>query len=92
MKCAEDKRTMGLRVEKRGMSMVSVTVYNYCGREHFDFADGLPVTTKARKDIHGFGLRSVRRISEKYGAALDICPEDGFFNVHILFPRQEAAA
>lgn len=92
MQCAEDKRTMGLRVEKRGMSMVSVTVYNYCGREHFDFADGLPVTTKARKDIHGFGLRSVRRISEKYGAALDICPEDGFFNVHILFPRQEAAA
>ena len=92
MLCAEDKRTMGLRVEKRGMSMVSVTVYNYCGREHYEFVDGLPVTTKARKDIHGFGLRSVRRISEKYGAALDICLEDGFFNVNILFPCQGTTA
>lgn len=87
--CAEELRTMGLRLEKKGPALVSVSVYNYCGRVSFVYADGLPATTKPRKDIHGFGLRSVRRICEKYGAALDICPEDGFFNVNILFPLNQ---
>jgi len=91
-KCPEDRRTMGLRIENRLGALISVTVYNYCGQNEFVFADGLPKTTKKRDDIHGFGLKSVRRVCEKYGGTLDICPEDGFFNVNILFPATPVAS
>lgn len=91
VQCPEELRTMGLRIENRLGSLVSVTVYNYCGQEEFVYADGLPKTTKNREDIHGFGLKSVRRVCEKYGGTLDICPEDGFFNVNILFPASPVA-
>ena len=39
--------------------------------------------------MHGFGLKSVRRVCDKYDATLDIAPDKGFFNVNILMPIQE---
>lgn len=81
----EDKRTMGLRIENRLGSLVSVTVYNFCGDKKLEFSGGLPKTTKNREDIHGFGLKSVKRICDKYKGTLDITIEDGFFTVNILF-------
>lgn len=80
-----EKRTMGLRVENRLGSLVSVTVYNFCGGKKLEFSGGLPKTTKEREDIHGFGLKSVKRICDKYKGTLDITVEDGFFTVNILF-------
>lgn len=80
-----EKRTMGLRVENRLGSLVSVTVYNFCGDKKLEFSGGLPKTTKEREDIHGFGLKSVKRICDKYKGTLDITIEDGFFTVNILF-------
>lgn len=81
----EGKRTMGLRIENRLGSLVSVTVYNFCGDKKLEFSGGLPKTTKEREDIHGFGLKSVKRICDKYKGTLDITLEDGFFTVNILF-------
>ena len=81
----EGKRTMGLRIENRLGSLVSVTVYNFCGDKKLEFSGGLPKTTKEREDIHGFGLKSVKRICDKYKGTLDITLEDGFFTVYILF-------
>lgn len=81
-----EKRTMGLRVEKFGSAFVSVTIYNYCGNRVFELCDGLPKTTKSRADLHGFGLKSVRRICEKYNGTMDVYVEDEFFNVNMLFP------
>ena len=91
IQCPVENRTMGLRIEKSCGNLISVGVYNYCGSTDFVFSDGLPRTTKKHDDVHGFGLKSVRRICEKYGGTLDICPEDGFFNVNILFPNISAA-
>lgn len=85
LEAPDEKRTMGLRVENRLGSLVSVTVYNFCGDKKLEFSGGLPKTTKEREDIHGFGLRSVKRICDKYKGTLDITIEDGFFTVNILF-------
>lgn len=81
----QEKRTMGLRIENRFGSLVSVTVYNYCGDKKLEFLGGLPKTTKERDDIHGFGLKSVKRIIDKYKGTLDITKEDEMFTVNILF-------
>ena len=50
-----------------------------------DFVNGLPVTTKEDKTVHGIGVRSMRRLAEKYGGMLEFSQRDGFFAIEALF-------
>ena len=50
-----------------------------------EFEDGMPVTSKADKDFHGFGVRSIRYIAEKYGGRVRYSASDGKFELDILF-------
>ena len=52
------------------------------------FLDGLPVTTKADRDYHGYGMRSMRYITEKYGGTLTAQYRDGLFVQNLLFPER----
>jgi anti-sigma regulatory factor (Ser/Thr protein kinase) len=53
------------------------------GRPHF--RRNLPVTTKGDRELHGYGLRSVRRVVDMYGGVLDISyTEAGIFKVRII--------
>lgn len=65
-------------------TFLSVNIHNYFANE-VSFVDGLPVTTKRDRNFHGFGMRSVRRICDKYDGDLVIRTEGGVFNVNILF-------
>jgi sensor histidine kinase regulating citrate/malate metabolism len=40
------------------------------------FTGGLPATTKPDRDLHGYGLRSVRRIVRQYGGNLDLSVQE----------------
>ena len=51
-----------------------------------EYEEGLPVTTKGSRLVHGFGLRSVRHILKKYDGFLTIREEEGFFTLLILIP------
>ncbi len=51
-----------------------------------EYEDGLPVTTKGSRQLHGFGLRSIRHILKKYHGFLTIQEEDGFFSLLMLIP------
>lgn len=57
---------------------------------HFEdslqFKDGLPVTTKADKDSHGYGMMSVRHIVEKYNGSFSISTQDKLFQIDIIMP------
>lgn len=79
----EDKRSIGIIVKMVG-TFLSVNIHNYFANE-VSFVDGLPVTTKRDRNFHGFGMRSVRRICDKYDGDLVIRTEGGVFNVNILF-------
>ena len=50
-----------------------------------EFADGLPVTTKEDKNFHGFGVRSIRYLVEKYRGDMLMRAEEERFFVDILF-------
>lgn len=50
------------------------------------YEDGLPMTTKGNRLIHGFGLRSIRYILKKYDGVLTIREEDGCFSLRMLIP------
>lgn len=68
---------------------VSVRTENYYEGE-IEFApDGLPVTGKADKRFHGFGMRSVAAIVEKYDGTLSIAAENGIFTLTLLFPLEK---
>jgi sensor histidine kinase regulating citrate/malate metabolism len=84
------RRYIALRV-RRSRGLVAVHVENaYAGER--TFVDGLPVTTKADTRYHGFGMRSIRMICEKYDGHLSVAARDGVFSLTVLLPLAAAAA
>lgn len=51
-----------------------------------ELRDGLPVTTKADRDSHGYGMLSIRRVVQKYGGNLVVSSEDQLFQIDIVIP------
>lgn len=79
------KRVIGLKVYAVG-NMITINVKNfYKGEVLFD-DDGLPYTTKVNKDYHGYGMKSIQMIVEKYDGSLSVQASDGVFNLNILLP------
>jgi hypothetical protein len=79
----ESKRKIAVNLSRRN-NLVSVHIENYCDKE-IKFVDGLPVTTKSDKDEHGFGVKSMKNIVEKYGGHLRITVNDNTFSLDMLF-------
>ena len=52
--------------------------------------DGIPETDKADKAAHGFGVKSMQRITEKYHGTLTVTVKDDLFHLDILFNHPEA--
>lgn len=48
------------------------------------FRDGLPMTTSGDEENHGFGMTSIRMISEKYGGTVSTKAENGVFYLNIV--------
>ena len=66
-------------------NFVSISVQNnYVGNLFFD--DNLPITTKTDKLYHGYGLKSIKHICNKYNGNMTISYEDSVFILNILFP------
>ena len=84
----EEKRFISLNVRQKGQ-FLSIHIENYFEGE-LQMLDGLPVTQKADKDYHGYGVKSIRFFAKKYGGDMDIVVQDRLFQVNILIPmRQE---
>lgn len=86
VKVGEEYRTISLYVKKRG-NIVSVRISNHL-TERVTFRDELPQTTKADKDYHGFGVRSMRYVVEKYGGNMVFEVTDDTFTVNAIFPAK----
>ncbi len=50
------------------------------------FHEGLPQTTKDDRRYHGFGMRSIRMITEQYGGVMDVHTDECNFVLDILIP------
>lgn len=82
-----ERRIISLTIRET-TGMLSIHMENpYDGR--LVFRDGLPMTTKGNTDYHGFGLKSIRLVTEKYGGVLSIRTEDNMFELNILLPIPE---
>ncbi|HIW02966.1 MAG TPA: GHKL domain-containing protein [Candidatus Protoclostridium stercorigallinarum] len=80
----EEMRVISLDVHTTG-KLLSVHLENYFSGA-IRFAGGLPETTKSDKRFHGFGMKSVRMIAEKYGGNVTVRTDGGLFLLDILVP------
>ena len=71
----------------RAKGFVRIRVEN-CYTGEIRYADGLPVTSKADRKYHGYGIMSIRRIVDKYGGSTAISTEDGWFELSVLIPEE----
>lgn len=65
--------------------MLLIHVENHFEGE-LELRDGVPITTKADKAYHGYGMLSIRHIVEKYGGSFVISTEDQLFQIDIMLP------
>ena len=79
----EKKRIISLTAGyNNGVLQIHIENY-YTGSLNFN--DQLPATTKADASLHGFGLKSVQMLVEKYNGVLSVEHTDEVFYVDILF-------
>lgn len=69
-------------------NFLAIAEDNYCSKA-LTFKNGIPVSTKGDPSRHGYGLKSIRYIAEKYGGELQITLEDSIFHLYILIPIPE---
>lgn len=80
----DERRYIGVRVHsEKGMLVIHFENY-YEGA--IVFAQGLPQTTKEDKRYHGFGMKSIRMIVEKYQGHFSVKAQNGIFTLNILLP------
>lgn len=64
--------------------MITIIITNYCNGQ-IKITDGMPVTTKAEEvGFHGFGMKSMRLLAEKYHGSLHVRLEEDVFVLTII--------
>lgn len=79
-----DQRGILLDIHTSGV-YVCVKVVNYCSQP-LTFVNGHPVTSKKDNRFHGFGLKSMEYVVNKYGGNMVIDYRDSTFVVKMIFP------
>ncbi|MDD6302053.1 MAG: GHKL domain-containing protein [Bacillales bacterium] len=82
----EGNRIIHLQVRKEKM-MVYIHIRNFC-RKKPKFYHGLPVTARDPR-FHGYGMKSIIRIVNKYDGNIKCSWKDDTFTLDILFPLVE---
>ncbi len=84
------KRYINLSLRQLGEGIVRIECMNYYEGDRV-FRDGLPKSTKGDDLNHGFGMRSIRQIVQKYSGEMSVSAEEGVFSVAIVFYRIQNA-
>lgn len=85
---AEEYRVIKLTGNKKD-GFLGIHFENYCSHP-VEIRNGIPVTSKPDKNYHGFGMKSIRYVAEKYGGYIRISTEEEMFILDILFPLNES--
>lgn len=83
-KCREDRRIITLSVRKI-RNFVTVCIRNPYTENPKRIGDEF-LSTKGDPNFHGFGIKSVRMISERYQGEMQVKTDNGVFELNIIFP------
>lgn len=79
----ESGRSIGINI-KSANSFLIINAFNDFAGE-LKMSNGLPQTTKADSKHHGYGLKSIRYIVDKYNGEMTISAKDSMFSLTIAF-------
>lgn len=80
----EENRMIDLQVrQKAGLILIHIT-NRFAG--NLEIGEDLPRTSKEDNGYHGFGLKSIRAVAEKYGGILRLNTADSLFTLRIAIP------
>ena len=80
-----EKRVVSLTISAKN-DFLCIQTNNYVEGE-LQFKDGLPLSTKKRnRTYHGFGMKSMKHLTEKYGGTLVASQEKNIFMLQIILP------
>mgnify|MGYP003371572224 FL=1 len=82
------KRVVTLKMITQNHILV-IQIENYF-EAALHFEQGLPLTTKHNPQDHGFGMKSIRYVAEKYGGTMAVNAAHHIFTLQILIPLKEA--
>lgn len=85
-KLPSDERYIDLQVRLKAGLIFIVFSNRYAGE--LNLTDSLPQTSKEHNGYHGFGLRSIRTIAEKYGGFMTVSAENRVFSLKIVIPSE----
>ena len=80
----KQKRLIWLYVTKE-KQFVRIRTENYRD-EKIRFKNGMPVTTKKDRRLHGYGMKSIKSTVEKYHGSVVAAQENNWFELKILLP------
>ncbi len=83
----QTKRCINFIVEKKH-GAVTVCADNYYTGEIVKDENGIIVTKKTDESRHGFGLKSIREIANRYDGIFDVNTEKDIFRLSIVFFRR----
>ncbi len=86
---SKEKRLIHVNAHSRKNFLIILFENYYEGEIHL--GTGLPVTTKADSQFHGYGLKSVQYVAQKYGGAVDASASDHWFHLKILIPIPDSS-
>ena len=82
LECVKRVISITVRAEQQ---LLSINSHNY-----FDgtiiMNDGIPMTDNVDKQNHGFGVKSMTLIAEKYGGTISFDAKNQIFNLNVLIP------
>lgn len=81
-----DKRMVDVSLKQFGDSVI-IHVWNYFNGE-LTIKDGLPVSSNASSG-HGFGLKSIKMLVDKFEGAMEARPEGDVFHLNIILPLKK---
>lgn len=79
----KDKKIITIKIKSVG-NMISISERNaYEG--NLELVDGLPKSKKPNSRYHGFGLKSIKLVTEKYNGTMELSIDDNMFSINLLF-------
>lgn len=82
-----EKRLIHLTINQQ-KNFIRIHMEN-CYEGQLQMVNGMPKTNKQDTDFHGFGLKSIQTIVEKYSGSMTLHAENGWFELRILFPMPD---
>lgn len=86
VKTLEDKEKRLIKLTVYAQNQLLMIKFDNYYENALKYEDGYLVTTKKESVYHGYGIKSIKSIAEKYGGTVTINPGNQWFTMYILIP------